>query len=64
LDRRLGEPHSRSGRCGKDKNILLLLGIEPRSCTEDEDEEEKGKKELKRNRIKIGGSKYKQHYCL
>jgi hypothetical protein len=30
LDRRLGQPQSRSGRCGVDKNILTLPGIEPR----------------------------------
>jgi hypothetical protein len=30
LDRRLSGPLSRSGRCGEEKNLLLLLGIEPR----------------------------------
>jgi hypothetical protein len=30
LDRRLGEPQSRSGRCGEEKN-LALPEIEPRS---------------------------------
>jgi hypothetical protein len=29
LDRRLGEPQSRSGRRNKKKNSLPLLGIEP-----------------------------------
>jgi hypothetical protein len=29
LDRRLGGPQSRSGRCGVDKNTLPLPGIEP-----------------------------------
>jgi hypothetical protein len=30
LYRRLGGPQSRSGRCGVEKNLLLLSGIEPR----------------------------------
>jgi hypothetical protein len=30
LDRRLGGPQSRSGSCGLEKNLLPLLGIEPR----------------------------------
>jgi hypothetical protein len=30
LDSRLGGPHNRSGRCGVEKNIMLLPGIEPR----------------------------------
>jgi hypothetical protein len=30
LDRRLGEPQSRSGRCGEEKNTMVLPGIEPR----------------------------------
>jgi hypothetical protein len=29
LDRRLGEPRSRLGRCGEEKNISPLSGIEP-----------------------------------
>jgi hypothetical protein len=29
LDRRLGGPQSRSGRCGEEKNLLPLPGIEP-----------------------------------
>jgi hypothetical protein len=29
LDKRLGEHQSWSGRCGKDKNLLPLPGIEP-----------------------------------
>jgi hypothetical protein len=29
LDRRLGGPQSRSGRCGLEKNLLPLPGIEP-----------------------------------
>jgi hypothetical protein len=31
LDRRLGGPKSRSGRCGVEKDLLPLPGIEPRS---------------------------------
>jgi hypothetical protein len=31
LDRRLGGVHSRSGRCGEEKNIFLLPGMEPNS---------------------------------
>jgi hypothetical protein len=30
LDRRLGGPQSRSGRCGEDKNLLRLPRNEPR----------------------------------
>jgi hypothetical protein len=30
LDRRLGGPHGQSGCCGVEKNLLPLLGIEPR----------------------------------
>jgi hypothetical protein len=30
LDRWLGGPQCRSGRCGEEKNLLTLLGIEPR----------------------------------
>jgi hypothetical protein len=33
LDRRLGGPQSQSGRYGKEKNPLLLPGIEPRSSS-------------------------------
>jgi hypothetical protein len=30
LDRRLGGPQSQFGRCGEERNLLPLLGIEPR----------------------------------
>jgi len=33
LDRRLGEPQSRSGRGGEDKNSQPLPGLEPRSSS-------------------------------
>jgi hypothetical protein len=29
LDRRLGGPQTKSGRCSKEKNVLPLPGIEP-----------------------------------
>jgi hypothetical protein len=30
FDRNVGVPHSRFGSCGKKKNLLTLLGVEPR----------------------------------
>jgi hypothetical protein len=34
LDRRLGGPQSRPGRCGVEKNLLPLPGIKPRQSSQ------------------------------